>query len=260
MPKVPSEYQVERAPADHFAEDDPDASYWIRDGQSVYHRHRRVRGADPATFRFYLGGFAKDARACYSAGSRLRHAHPDTFRALNLTYAADERRVWTLGGEIKAVNRETFEVCDAGADERSGARIPTGYARDRHRVYYYNFDGKPNVVRKADPLTFTSIDGVFAIDERQVFFELSALPKASRPCWRLLMGNYSRDDARVYYCNRLVHEAAAETFRVIDTDGIQLAVDADRYYANGFAVSKERFDGLQAQKAELRRKFPPARE
>src|SRR5262245_51880371 len=134
---VPEEYLREYEPSDVFVDDDPARAYWIRDGREVLFRHYPIRGADPRTFRFFLGAFAKDARACYCTNSRLRGAALDSFRALNLTYASDATHVWTLGGELKGADVATFAVCDDGARRIIRNLIPTGYARDRASVYFY---------------------------------------------------------------------------------------------------------------------------
>lgn len=256
MVTVPNDFICERIPAGSLADDDRKSPYWIRDEKEVIYRQYPLRGADPKTFRYYLGGYGKDDRACFLANVRLKGADSSSFRALNLAYAADHQRVWTFGGEVKNVDRSTFEVCDSGACRGSPLLIPTGYARDQERVYYYNYDGKTNVVKHALPETFVSFDGQFGADAERVFFEIWQLPKASPVTWRRLDGLYSVDRTRVYYGNRPIQDCDSASFRVVDGEGPQLAMDDRCHYICGKPSSKEEFDKRVSHTADLRRRFP----
>ena len=111
-----------------------------------------VRLADPDSFRFYLGSFAKDLMRCYCVGKQLRGGNGASFRALNYCYATDGRWVWTLGGLVKDADTQSFQVCDDGVYSLGGeARAPYGYGKDRSRVYYYDFDGAPRLGAQGDP-------------------------------------------------------------------------------------------------------------
>ena len=127
-----------------FRENDPTTQYWLRDGKVLF-RHYPVKGADIASFRFYLGAFAKDRKHCYCTSSKLTGGNGATFRALNYTYATDGKFVWALGGRIKEADAESFVVCDDGSyDLGGGTRVPYGFGKDKDRVFYYDYDGKPN--------------------------------------------------------------------------------------------------------------------
>jgi hypothetical protein len=188
-------------------------------------------GADPATFRFYLGRFAKDRKHCYCGTSLLRGANPAAFRALNYTFAADHQFVWTLGGKVKDADATSFVACDDGFVELGqGSRAPHSFGKDKQRVYYYDFDGRPNWVRKASADSFVSLnDGYFGKDANLVFCGRAMLPKASVDCWQKVGGYYSRDDVRVYYLNRRLPDADPESFEFIGPEE-QLARDKRRLY------------------------------
>ena len=47
---------------------DEKTRYWIRD-DTIFYLDYPLSGADVPSFRFYLGGFAKDCRNCYCASS-----------------------------------------------------------------------------------------------------------------------------------------------------------------------------------------------
>ncbi len=161
----------------------------------------------------------------------MRNARPSTFRALNYTYTTDGQFVWTIGGKIKDADAESFVVCDDGCNDLGmGHRAPYGFGKDKERVYYYNFDGKPNWVRKASADSFVSMnDGRFGKDAHFVFCGCAMLPKANVGCWKKVGGFYSKDDEQVYYLNRRLRDADAESFEFIGP-AEQLARDKRRLY------------------------------
>jgi hypothetical protein len=230
-------------PARSFREADRTTLYWIR-GDTVLYRHYPLKGADVDSFSFYLGSFGKDHKHCYCTSIRLAGGNGATFRALNYTYATDGTSVWTMGGKIKDADAESFVVCDDGVHYLgSGSQVPYGFGKDKNRVYYYDFDGKPNWVRKASAASFVSLnDGHYGKDDGFVFCGAASLPKARVEHWRKIGGYYSKDDARVYYFNRLIRDADYDTFEVVDTGGfLQMAKDKNRFYDTDRVVSEAEF-------------------
>src|SRR5262249_990817 len=158
----------------------------------------------------------KDRKQCYCTSSRLTGCHAGSFRALNFAYATDGQSVWTMGGRIAEADAQSFVVCDDGVHHLpSGDRVPYGYGKDKARVYYYEFEGKANWVRKASSGSFVSLnDGHFGKDEHFVFCGAATLPRAKVEQWRKIGGFYSKDDARVYYFNRQIKQADYDSFEV----------------------------------------------
>lgn len=230
-------------PARAFRDGDRTTLYWIR-GDTILYRCYPLKGADIDSFSFYLGGFAKDRKHCYCASTRLAGGNGATFHALNYTYATDGMSVWTMGGKIKDADAKSFVVCDDGVhylDSRTP--VPHGFGKDKDRVYYYDFDGKPNWVRKASAASFVSLnDGHYGKDDGFVFCGAATLPKAKVEHWRKIGGYYSKDDARVYYFNRLIRDADYDTFEVVDTGGfLQMARDKNRFYVTDRVVGEAEF-------------------
>jgi hypothetical protein len=252
---------------------DENAKYWTN-GKAVFYLGYEVKGADIDSFEQFPGNWAKDKKHCYSVGCRLRGADPATFEVLNYTYARDCNNVWTLGGRIAEADAETFEVCDSGmyslgrkfkwSPEKQKIWyelfVPHGYGKDRNNVYYYNFDGKPRVVKKAIPASFQSLgDGEFGFDEKSVFHELFVIPKANPATWSKLHEdyNYSRDLNRIYYLNRLMKDADAETFEVVVSPvatgkPAQYAKDRNTAWWNGRPMS---FEELEENLAKERKHY-----
>jgi hypothetical protein len=223
-------------------DDSEGPGYWIKDGKVMF-RHWPLRGAHVPTFRYYLGSFGKDHKHCYCTSTSLKDGNGATFRALNYCYATDGRYVWAIGGRVEGADAEAFTVCDDGSYSLGrGARAPYGYGKDRNRVFYYNYDGKPNWVRKASPETFVSLnDGHFARDANFVFCGAATLPKANVELWNKISGYYSKDDRRIYYFNRPMAQADYDSFEVVPTKRIQLAKDKTHYYNNDRVISAEEF-------------------
>ena len=220
--------------------------YCLRDGKIRYRDAYPIAGAHADSFRFYRGSFAKDRKNCYCANGRLAGGNGPTFRALNFAYATDGRFVWTIGGKVKDADAATFEVCDDGSFElATGDRVPHGFAKDAARVYYYDFDGKPNAVRKATPASFESLnDGHFARDEAFVFCGAATLPKADPATWRKLGGFYSRDAKRVFYFNRAIAGADVDSFEYVPGRFLQFARDAKRFYRNDDVLEADQWQRM----------------
>jgi len=119
------------------------------------------------------------------------------------------------------------------------------------RVYYFDFNGKTNIVKKTITTSFVSMtDGVhFGYDEASVFYGRSSLSGANPKTWENLKNGYyySRDRNKIFYFNRLIKDADAETLEVVVTScslytPIQLAKDKNNYSWNDNIISKEKFD------------------
>jgi hypothetical protein len=245
MPKADD--LIEHRPAARFNDDDEKAIYNLIDGKIRYRNLPPIRGADPDTFRFYLGGFGKDAKACYLQNRTISGAIPQAFRALNYCYASDGERVWCIGGELKGCDAATFEALDNGDLDLGPIhgvrrRAPYGYGKDAKQVWYYDFDGKPNVVKKADAATFHVVTEHFAIDAKAVYFGASTIPKADPKTWTHLGLKYSKDSKRIYFTKRVVEGADLNTFEVAMNPVWPLARDAARFYNADEVIAQEQFE------------------
>ena len=228
-----------------FRDEGESTTYWIRD-KTVHWRPYPIRGADVATFRFYLGDFAKDRKNCYCRNKRLTGGTPATFRALNFNFATDGHFVWALGGKVQDADAETFVVCDDGVEyQGSGSRIPNGYGKDKDRVFYSDFQGQPKWVRKASPASFVSFnDTFFGKDENFVFVGYATISKARVEHWKRIGGTYSKDDRRVFHGNTEMKEVDLDSFRVIVTESSNLAKDKRHCYWGSRIIDPAEFDSI----------------
>jgi hypothetical protein len=115
-------------------------------------------------------------------------------------------------------------------------------------VYYYDFDGTPNWVRKATPGTFQSLnDGHFARDHQFVFYGGKQLPGGKSDTWQKMEGYYSKDDKRVYYLNRHIKAADYASFEVVPTAPEPSGFARDKnnlYYGDELATAEDFAKGL----------------
>ncbi|WP_291869400.1 DKNYY domain-containing protein [Maribacter sp.] len=226
-----------------------DKRYWT-DGKDVFHCNSRIKNIDVETFRHFFGVWAKDKKRCFLGSSILKKADIKTFEVLNLTFAKDKENVWTLGGEIKNVDAESFIVCDDGKMSLGELDlfVPYGFGKDKNNVYYYNYIGKPKVVKKANSENFKSLnDGYFTYDQNFVFCGFTTIPKANPKTWKKLEDKYfySKDNGKVFYFNKLIKDADYDTFRVVKyslMSGLpnQYAKDKESGFLNGKRISFEK--------------------
>lgn len=250
--------------------------YWT-DGKVVYFGGEKIKNADIDSFEQFPGSWAKDKNSCYSGGRKLKDANSLTFKVLNYTYAKDKNNVWTLEGRISEADAKTFEVCDNGKKsmgitfllsennkkEVLESFVPYGFGKDVNNVFYYDFQGKTKVIKKAISSSFKSLnDGYFGYDEKLVFCGKNILPKANPKTWRKLADKYyySQDQNRVYYFNRLIKEADAESFEIVIIPSIfetptQYARDKNYFYFNDSICSSEEFEESLAKNIASNQEF-----
>ena len=202
--------------------------YWhIRDG-AVWHQHRKIRRADPATLEVFQtdggsGFIARDKNHVYHAWTTLKNidrasfehiaaylwrdknhvyaehetslrpiaeADPATFRYLGNDWAADQCHAYYTARRVKHCTRpDTLRL------------IGACYAADADHVYW---DGK--LLRQADPATwqFVAAAPAFSRDARHVYCYWDPLPEVVPASWRHLHDSFSKDLRHVYYGTRII--------------------------------------------------------
>ena len=225
------------------------AQYNLRDG-IVHFGNYALKGADMSSFRWYLGGMAKDRKACYYTSQRLKGADPRTFRALNFSYCRDDSHIWTVSGRLATADPHAFEVSDTGLTrDELGPCIKYGYAKDAKLAYYYSFgSSRIYTIKKADPATFVSLGGNdgFAKDANHVYRAGIAIRKAEVGSWRPLGSAYSCDDKRVYFSRDVLKKADPATFAVFSggPNGDRVARDGSRYFLHDKEIDAALYDQL----------------
>ncbi|MBB5438106.1 hypothetical protein HDC92_001781 [Pedobacter sp. AK017] len=247
-----------------YNEHDPNVYYWT-DGRSVFFKFNEIAGADLETFQFYTGPFAKDKNYCYLGNEVLEEAENDTFEGINLSFAADINIIWCASGKVDQADRKTFEVCDSGKFILSNSteipvRLPLqeiklacGYAKDKDRIYYFNFRNGLSINETAVSSSFVSLnDGYFGYDAYHIFCQAREIEGVDRKSWQRYGAGifYSRDLEKVYYLHRLIPHADVETFKIVYPENnakrtLRLASDKYRCYWNGMEITVKEFEVLK---------------
>lgn len=214
--------------------------YWhIRDG-AVWHQHRKIRRADPATLEVFQihggsGFIARDKNHVYHAWTTLKNidrasfehiaayllrdknhvyaehetslrpiaeADPATFRYLGNDWAADQCHAYYAARRVKHCTRpDTLRL------------IGACYAADADHVYW---DGK--LLRQADPATWQPIDNAagYSRDQHRIYYCERPLPRSTDTAsWQYLAHGYSRDRNRVYYWEKILPQADPATWQFV---------------------------------------------
>lgn len=220
-------------------------SYRI-DDKYIYWGNEEVRSADHDSFVIcFTRTFAKDKYKCYAGAKPLRNADADSFHSLNWTYAKDKSHVWTLCGVIKEADASSFQVCDSGMYFNNGLIYPYGYGKDCNFVFYYDYSGKPTIIKTAEPETFRSLDdGLYGMDSKSIFYGKKKLNRADTNSWMKVSELHSKDTNRCFYQNREIKGADPITF-LAETrkDGWDIfSRDKKHYYLWGEEVCQEEYE------------------
>jgi len=178
--------------------------YWhIRDG-AVWHQHRKIHRADPAT----LEVFQTDGGSGFIA------------RDKNHVYHA-----WTT---LKNIGRASFE------------HIAAYLWRDKNHVYAEH-ETSLRPIAEADPAIwqFVAAAPAFSRDARHVYCYWDPLPQADPASWRHLHDSFSKDLRHVYYGTRIIpHENPADwnTERAQTTDVMRVMRHIAQAQANDTAA------------------------
>lgn len=207
--------------------------YWhIRDG-AVWHQHRKIRRADPATLEVFQtdggsGFIARDKNHVYHAWTTLKNIDRASFEHIAAYLWRDKNHVYaeheTSLRPIAEADPATFRYLgqeDWAADQYHAyyaARrvkhcirpdtlrlIGACYAADADHVYW---DGK--LLRQADPATWQPIDNAagYSRDQHRIYYCERPLPRSTDTAsWQYLAHGYSRDRNRVYYWEKILPQA-----------------------------------------------------
>jgi hypothetical protein len=216
--------------------------FWKND-KAVYCEGRKIRGANPKTFEVIGDWWAKDDKHAYYGMYVLRKSDPTSFVRLNALYAKDKNFAYGAYGHIvKDADSETFEVIDAGIPTSKNFTFKqlgnAGYAKDKSNVYYYvATEGRPTIIKGANPQTFISLGNEYGRDDKNVFCEKKKIQGANAHLWRYLGWWYSMDNKRIYFRNKAIPDADIESFILLESFG-GFAKDKNSYYINGVVSDK----------------------
>jgi len=196
--------------SDHYAKDKRDVFYCdtYRSGREYYMiLHDRtfvIESADPATFQYLTGGYARDASRVYFKGLTFRVKDVASFTVLEYGFAKDQFTGY--------YDREPI----AGSDGPTFTGIDSHYSKDKDRVFY---------------------SGLVYRDSGIADVKTIALAGAQPAGFVALGSGYAKDGDIVFYDGQPVHGANAATFRVqFGLPGGADARDDRTTYAKGWEV------------------------
>ncbi len=185
----PASFEVLRRPIDDRGQCAGRQIAYGRDHKHVFHRWQVIPGADPRTYTFIEGSYARDKTAIYAQARRLT-TRLDTFRILPAGYASDGRRHFF--GDIVIEGRH-FELLG------DKTQVSRGYARTEQRVYH-----KGKALPGADPHSFELYKPEAGItrDRRVVYYDDQVIVGADPGTFMQVHGYTFKDRAGVYQQGR----------------------------------------------------------
>jgi DKNYY family len=208
--------------------------YTVSDGKVIYHSGLygmgskdswEIPGADADTFSAAGEGYAKDKNSAYLDGRIIPQSDGPSFKLLEKPYAADWAHVY-YGAQVLSNSPQTFKIiaklekitfstdgkkvfsgsveflpgtADAASFERIG---PSGYFRDRNRVYTFE-----KVVEGADPRSFEVLPDYeerYARDEKNVFYRGTKVQGCDPKTHEVIDLLFHRDDKSVFYMDKKI--------------------------------------------------------
>ena len=171
--------------------------YWhIRDG-AVWHQHRKIRRADPATLEVFQtdggsGFIARDKNHVYHAWTTLKNIGRASFEHIAAYLWRDKNHVYA--------EHETSLRAIAEADPATFRYLGNDWAADRHHAYYAT-----RRVKHCTRLdTLRLIGACYAADADHVYWDGKLLPQADPASWRHLHDSFSKKLRHVYYGTRII--------------------------------------------------------
>lgn len=201
------------------------ADGYARDRNSAYHRGGRIEGSDSESF-IALNVYAKDKTGGYFFGERIAGSDGPTFETLNSIYALDKNTAYCRGKKIADVIRQSFRAL--------GKSI---FAVDERTVYVWpSLTDGAEKISQADPLSFEVLaESNYGRDRNNEYYGAKLIEDADAGSFSLVDHNYARDRMRVFYFGKVVNHADPSTFRKLDH---AFAVDDKAVFFRGESVTR----------------------
>ncbi len=231
--------------------------YKVVDGKVVYQKIRNatwkkvqheVEGADPETLKIFgfSGVYAKDKDRVFLEGNHIPEADPNSFKILEdlhkyakdkyfLFYstrkigeisdgfeylgggfAKNDRHVFNRGAIIPGAHAKTFELLDEKGF----------FARDYQSVFCSG-----QKLNGAHAASFKKVKFCYYVDQNFVYYLSNRLEHSNSTHFEFFGDRYSKSGNNVYYREKLIQGADAQTFKVLSgKNGKYLAEDKNAKY------------------------------
>jgi len=170
-------------------------NYYAKDKNSVYSRHKKIKGANPKTIKVLNIVYIKDDKTVFSDFSfsnTLKNADVKSFEVLGQYYGKDKNNVYLMGEKIKKADVKTFQVISEESFKH--------YSKDKNNVYLETY-----IIEGADPKTFEIIK--------------------EEP-------SYSKDKKYLYYSGKKIDEIK-DNLKIMSAGVLDIIKNGNRIYANG---------------------------
>ncbi len=221
-------------------------------------------GADPDSFFAFPNYYAKDRWHVYYDEEVVDGADPRTIQPIGDTYDAYAKDVYfayNRGQRIPNVDAWTFRIVPK-------SEMGSIYTEDKKRVmlrtFFHTDDGKSKYETRdivgADPSTFQVLGGIYAKDERHVYFGTRIIDGADVATFRVYRDNvrervseYTLDSHSVYFEGKPIDGADPVTLQYTIDPRILITgsfvVDKNNAYRDGKVFPRE--DLAQLEKGQI---------
>ena len=196
-----------------------------KDKHHVYLEGVQIKDADPNSFEILeaLYQYAKDKNYLFAEVKKIGEIE-DGFEYLGNGFAKNNIHAFRQGRVIKGANGKTFELLD-----EKGL-----FAKDEQFV----FSGD-KIIEGADVNTFHQVKHNFYADKNHVYYFGNKILNADPTDFKVLSERYVRSGAYVFYEKKIIPEADAASFIVLEDSELGYAAKDKNYeYSYGERINK----------------------
>ena len=210
--------------------------YFGDSGSSRANRMTKVIGACYCTFHIVCNStnpyacfhtpFAKDNNFVYYRGVQIRSANPQTWEVIvavdRSLYSRDDRNVFFRGERVEGADRDSFE--DTGVERHSVLGRHSVFGRDKNFIFYGS-----KLLEGSCSDDFRILEDIYVVSNNRVFFRDREMEIADAESFQILARRghpwfgveytIARDKNHIFIDNQiLVAEIDIETFVVVDVN------------------------------------------
>lgn len=169
-------------------------------------RIRKIRDADPASFRLLSDGYtARDRLHLFREDQVVPVRDIDSYEVLEAGFARDKVRGYYSWKEIQGSDGASFVVLDSR------------YARDKSRIYYVAELGKAAVLSGVRYESFKVLEDGYATDGAKAYYRGTVITTREAGTLQALSAmEYAKTTQEVFHYGKLMPDADAATFALVE--------------------------------------------
>lgn len=198
---------------------------------------KRLKGADPKTFRRHSYGYAGDEKKIYTNGFKINKVDVRSFEIINNLYSYDKNKVFYDSRIIDFANPNTFKI------------VKKTLSMDDNFLFYQD--------KKIEEISPNSLEIIFSDriikDDKNVFYNGKLLPSADAPTFSNIEDSfYQKDKNNIYYLGKLITDVDRKSFSILDTN---VAKDKFNYFRGYTKLKQEYVSDLLKQIEDKKNKI-----